>query len=596
MHAESILRPLRPTLRLSSVFLFYFRSLPMSIDRRAFLEACSAIGLGGLLPGAVYAQVAEEDDAITVEHIAAAETVAGLSFTSDERDMMVDDLNDLLEDYSSLRSLDMPNEQAPAVTFDPRIGGVVLPNADPIREGVRWTPGPVDVPSSDEDLAFASISTLASLLRNQELSSLELTRFFLRRLSQLDDVLSATITFTEERALEAARNADEEIAKGQWRGPLHGIPYGAKDLLAVEGYKTTWGAAPYKQQQINDTAEVVRRLDDAGAVLIAKLSLGALAWGDVWYDGTTKNPWNIEQGSSGSSAGPGSAVAAGAVPFAIGSETLGSIVSPSTRNGVTGHRPTFGAVPRTGAMTLSWTMDKLGPMARSALDCALVYDVIRGEHAGDPASLDVPFSFDPAMDVTDLRVGVLEEAFNGDYDNADADQDTLTALRDLGVALEPVALPTDLPIGAMLHTLEVEAAAAFDELTRSNRDDQMVRQTEDAWPHVFRTARMVPAVEHMQMMRARTQLMKETHAAIDRFDAFVSPSFGGGTLQITNLTGHPCVCVPNALRPVEDGPGYRKQPGSISFVGALYRDDAALALAHAYQQVSDIHKQRPPIR
>lgn len=569
----------------------------MRVDRRAFLEACTALGLGGLLPGAVYAQVADEDDAITTEHIAAAETIAGLSFTPEEREMMVEDLNDLLDDYDALRALQMSNERVPAVTFDPQIGGARMPELHHAQDGVLWTPGVAPLPSSEEDLAFSSIPTLASLLRTQRISSLELTRFFLERLSRLDDILKTVITFTEERALEAARAADEDIANGQWRGPLHGIPYGAKDLLAVAGYKTTWGAAPYQEQRINQTAAVVKRLDDAGAVLIAKLALGALAWGDVWYGGTTKNPWNIEQGSSGSSAGPGSAVAAGAVPFAIGSETLGSIVSPSTRNGVTGHRPTFGAVPRTGAMTLSWTMDKLGPMARSAFDCALVYDAIRGADPGDPASRDVPFAYDPAsMNVADLRVGVLEDAFDGAYDNADADQGTLDVLRTLGVTLEPVSLPTDLPIGAMLHTLEVEAAAAFDDLTRSNRDDEMVRQTQDAWPHVFRTARMVPAVEHVQMSRARTRLMRETNAAIDRFDAFVSPSFRGGTLSITNLTGHPCVCVPNAFHPVEGGPSHRKQPGSISFVGALYRDDAALALAHAYQEATDFHQRRPTVQ
>ena len=569
----------------------------MSIDRRAFLEACTALGLGGLLPGAVYAQVADDAAAITVEHLAAAEAVAGVSFSAEERAMLVDDVNDLLDDYDALRAMETPNEQVPAVTFDPRIGGAALPEPSPAHEGLVWTPGSASRPASDDDLAYASVATLASLLRTQEISSVELTRFFLERLRRLDDVLKAVITYTEERALEAARRADEEIATGGWRGPLHGIPYGAKDLLAVEGYKTTWGAAPYQEQQIEETAEVIRRLDDAGAVLVAKLSLGALAWGDVWYGGTTKNPWNIEQGSSGSSAGPGAAVAAGAVPFAIGSETLGSIVSPSTRNGVTGHRPTFGAVPRTGAMTLSWTMDKLGPMTRSALDCALVYDAIRGADARDPASLDVSFAFNPAaMDVTDLRVGFVESAFAGDYANADADQATLDVLRDLGVTLQPISLPTDLPIGAMLHTLEIEAASAFDALTRSNRDAEMVRQTEDAWPHVFRTARMIPAVEHVQMNRARTRLMRETHAALKGVDAFVSPSFRGGTLAITNLTGHPCVCVPNAFRPVDDAPSYRKQPGSITFLGALYRDDAALALAHAYQQATDFHQRRPSIR
>jgi Asp-tRNA(Asn)/Glu-tRNA(Gln) amidotransferase A subunit family amidase len=568
----------------------------MSIDRRAFLEACTAAGLAGLLPGAIYAQVASDEQAITAEHIAAAEVVAGLSFTPQERAMMVEDVNHLLDDYDALRAMEMPNAQAPATIFDPCVGGATLPDPVGARDGVQWVPPPaVSVPTGD-DLAYASVATLAAHLRVQNITSVELTTFFLERLREVDGVLKAVITYTEARAMEAARRADEEIANGGWRGPLHGIPYGAKDLLAVEGFPTTWGAEPYRDQTLDATAAVIRRLDAAGAVLIAKLSLGALAWGDVWYGGTTRNPWNLDQGSSGSSAGPGAAVAAGAVPFAIGSETLGSIVSPSTRTGVTGHRPTFGAVPRTGAMTLSWTMDKLGPMARSALDCALVYDTIRGADPGDPASRDVPFTLDPSTEVAGQRVGFVERAFEGSYDNAAADAATLDVLRDLGLDLQPVTLPDDRPVGAILNTLKVEAAAAFDALTRSDRDARMVRQSADAWPHVFRTARMVPAVEHVQMDRARAELATAMHAALDGLDAFVSPSFRGGTLRITNLTGHPCVCVPNAFRPVDERARGRRQPGSITFVGALYRDDVALAVAHAYQQATDFHRRRPPLR
>ena len=568
----------------------------MSVDRRAFLEACTALGLGGtLLPGAIYAQAAEDDEpAITTDHIAAAEAIAGVSFTPGEREMMVEDLNEKLQQYEALRELPMPNERVPSTVFNPRVGGASIP--DTPDTGVRATLPSASRPSSDEDLAYASIPQLAQLLRTQEVTSVELTELYLSRLRTLDPKLEAVITLTEERAMDAAAQADAEIQRGEWRGPLHGIPYGAKDLLAVEGYTTTWGAEPYKNQTIDQTAAVVQKLDDAGAVLVAKLTLGALAWGDVWYGGTTKNPWNLDQGASGSSAGPGAAVSAGAVPFAIGSETLGSIVSPSTRNGVTGHRPTFGAVPRTGAMALSWSMDKLGPMARSALDCAYVYDAIRGADPGDPASVDVPFALDPSMDVTELRVGFVEEAFGGGYQNAEADRQTLQVLRDLGVDLQPVSLPSDEPVGAMLNMLDVEAAAAFDELTRTDGIDQMKRQTEDAWPHVFRTARMIPAVEYMQMARARTRLAKATHAALYDVDVFVSPSYRGGTLGITNLTGHPCVCVPNAFHPVKDQPDYRKDPGSISFVGALYRDEAALALAHAYQQATDFHTRRPPIK
>ena len=571
----------------------------MSVNRRRFLESCSALGLTGLFPGALYAQIEEappdEDGPITTEHVAAAEVIAGLSFNAEERALIAEGLNEKLEQYEALREVELPNSVVPSSTFDPRIGGAEIPEGD---MPMRWTPRPVERPSSDEDLAFMTVAELAYLLSTQQVTSMELTELYLNRLREYDPVLKAVITYTEDRARRQAEQADAEIAAGNWRGPLHGIPWGAKDLLAVEGYKTTWGAKPYEDQTIDETATVVQMLDEAGAVLIAKLTLGALAWGDVWYGGTTKNPWNVEQGSSGSSAGPGSAVSAGCVGFAIGSETLGSIVSPSTRNGITGHRPTYGAVPRTGAMALSWTMDKLGPMARSAEDCALVFDAIRGADPGDPASVDIPFPYQQGFDVASLRVGYLPDAFEGDYDNAAADQATLNVLRDdLGLDLQPMALPTDMPVDAILNTLDVEAAAAFDELTRTRGVDEMVRQGENTWPNVFRTARFVPAVEHTQMSRARTVLMQRVHDVMQEVDVFVSPPFRGGTLGITNLTGHPCVCLPNAFRPLEDqSESPRRQPGSITFVGSLYRDAEVLSLARAYQGMTDFHRRRPPIQ
>ena len=568
----------------------------MALDRRQFVEACSSLGLTGVFPGVLYAEVVDDEvQEITTEHVAAAEPLAGLSLTAEERELVVDTLNEFLEGYEQMRAHDVPNSRAPAFTFDPRRGGAEVPEVPADADGADVSLPAAERPASDEDLAFASIPTLASLLREREVTSVELTELALDRLRRHDPDLNAVITYTEERALEAARRADQELDAGTWRGPLHGVPYGAKDLLAVEGYKTTWGAEPYKRQHIDETATVVEKLDDAGAVLVAKLSLGALAWGDVWYGATTKNPWNLDQGSSGSSAGPAAAVAAGCVPFAIGSETLGSIVSPSTRCGITGHRPTFGAVSRDGAMALSWSMDKLGPMTRSALDCGLVYDVIRGGDAGDPASRDVPFPFDPSTDPTALRVGYAQAAFEGDYDNKEADHSTLEVLRDRGVDLQPVALPSDLPVGALLGTLDVEAATAFDALTRSDRIDELTRQGEDTWPNVFRSARFVPGVEFLQMNRLRVRLMEQMHSLMSDLDVLVSPSFEGGVLGITNLTGHPCVCLPNAFRPVDEGPDSRRQPGSISLIGPLYRDAAPLTLAHAIQQETDFHTRRPPI-
>ncbi|HKL88666.1 MAG TPA: amidase, partial [Salinibacter sp.] len=487
----------------------------MSIDRRQFVEACASLGLTGVVPGVLYTQVAENDDSkITTDHVTEAETILGLSFTEEERTLLVENLNEKLGQYEQLREHDVPNERAPAFTFDPRRSGAEIPDSL-AEEAKNDVPLPsVERPDRSEDLAFASVAELAHLLRERKVTSVTLTELALDRLRRYDDKLNAVITYTEERALEAAQEADQELDAGNWRGPLHGVPYGAKDLLAVEGYETTWGATPYQDQQIDETAAVVRKLDEAGAVLVAKLSLGALAWGDVWYDGTTKNPWNLDQGSSGSSAGPAAAVSAGCVPFSIGSETLGSIVSPSTRCGVTGHRPTFGAVPRTGAMALSWSMDKLGPIARSARDCALVYDAIRGADAGDPASVDVPFSFDPSGDPASLQVGYVKAAFEEEYDGRAADRKTLQVLRDQGIELQPVELPTDLPVGTMLNTLEVEGATAFDELTRSDGIDQLVRQGENTWPNVFRTARFVPGVEFLQMNRLRVRLMERMHAVM----------------------------------------------------------------------------------
>ena len=568
----------------------------MALDRRRFLEACSGLGLSGLFPGALYAQVNDDDPPITTDHVAAAETIAGLSFTDKERKLLVETLNDRLGSYEALREQDLPNSRAPASTFDPRRGGASVPDVPESEEGADISLPSAQRPESAEDLAYTSVVELAQLLRSRAVTSVELTELALERLRQHDDVLEAVVTYTEDRALDAARQADKELENGDWRGPLHGVPYGAKDLLAVEGSPTTWGAKPYENQTIDETATVIQRLDAAGAVLVAKLSLGALAWGDVWFGGQTKNPWNLDQGSSGSSAGPAAAVSAGCVPFAIGSETLGSIVSPSTRCGVTGHRPTFGAVSRHGAMALSWSMDKLGPIARSALDCALVFDAVRGSDGEDPAAVDVPFPFSDSTDPTDLQVGYVASAFEGDYENNTADQRSLQVLRDRGVSLAAVELPTDLPIGAMLDTLEVEGAAAFDELTRSDRDDELVRQGEDTWPNVFRAARFVPAVEYIQMDRLRVRLMERMHQVMSDLDALVSPSFQGGTLGITNLTGHPCVCVPNAFRPVDEGADERRQPGSISIVGPLYRDAPALALAHTLQQETDYHTRRPPIK
>lgn len=564
------------------------------LDRRAFIERLSLAGLGASLPaGARLAAPPEPNPEITPDDIAAAEKLAGVAFRPEQREQLVEDVEEALAGYDALRALDLPNHVPPALRFDPFIGVTPPVVAPPSRPAAEWIE-PVERPSSDADLAFLGVAGLAHLLRTRQVTSTELTRLFLDRIERFDGRLRAVVTLMADQALAEAEAADRELAAGQWRGPLHGIPYGAKDLLATRTAPTTWGTPPFREQQIDADAAVVERLHAAGAVLIAKLSLGELAWGDVWFGGMTRNPWNEEQGSSGSSAGPGAAVAAGLVPFAIGSETLGSIVSPSTRNGVTGLRPTFGRVSRAGAMTLSWSMDKLGPMARSALDCALVFEAIHGADPADATSRDVPFPFDPHAPLDGLRVGYFAEQFDETYSGREADRAALDVLRGLGVRLEPATLPAHLPADTITTMLSVEAAAAFDALTRTNRVDEMVRQTRNAWPHVFRAARLVPAVEYLQMARARTLLMQAMDEAMRPFDVVVAPSFNGGLLQITNLTGHPCVVVPNAFNSVE-GHADRRSPGSLSFVSPLDRDEAALRLAHAYQEATDFHLQRPPV-
>ncbi|MEM1094926.1 MAG: amidase [Bacteroidota bacterium] len=563
------------------------------MDRRAFVEASAALGLGSLWPGVLYAKAAEANTLSTTV-IAEAEKVMGLTFTEAQRELMLEDLQDRLATFERLRATPIPNSVAPALRFDPMIGRTAPPEAA-ISRLDSWLAPSVERPASDADLAFLPVTELAALVRDRKVTATKLTQLYLRRLKQYDPVLQAVVTLTEDRALTQAAAADREIAAGTYRGPLHGIPWGAKDLLAVQGYPTTWGAMPYREQVIDEDAEVVKRLDAAGAILVAKLTLGALAWGDVWFGGTTKNPWNVEQGSSGSSAGPGSAVAAGLVGFAIGSETLGSIVSPSTRNGVTGHRPTFGRVSRAGAMALSWSMDKLGPMCRSAADCALVFDAIHGADVGDPTTTSQPFAY-PLPDVRDLRIGYYASAFEGDYRGHEHDHAVLRVLRGQGLSLTPIELPQDDRLGAMLLTLNAEAAAAFDDLTRSGGTETMVRQIRNAWPNVFRHARFIPAVEYLQANRARTELIQAMHAVMDTVDVIVTPSYRGGVLQITNLTGHPCVALPHAFDPLADQPtSPRRAPRSISFIGGLHQDAAVLAVADAYQRATDFHRQRPPI-
>lgn len=555
------------------------------VDRRDFVAALSALGLGGgLFPGVLWER-ARQDGEITSEVIRHAETVAGITFTPAEREQMLGEVRDHVESYGALQEVDVPNRIAPALIFDPLLPGEEVAGEDrPLRTSPQEVGGP---PSDPEALAFEPVTRLAEHLRRGHVTSVELTRMYLDRLRRFDPKLHCVVTLTEERALEQARRADRDLEEGRYRGPLHGIPWGGKDLLAVDGYPTTWGAEPYREQAFDYDASVVRQLDEAGAVLVAKLSLGALASGDEWFGGRTRNPWKPTEGSSGSSAGPAAATAAGLVGFSVGSETLGSIVSPANRCGVTGLRPTFGHVSRHGAMTLSWSQDKLGPLCRTAEGCALALDAVRGPDGRDRTARDAPFNWDGTAGLEGVRLGYYRSAFEEDGEGRRFDRRALDALRSLGSDPVPVELPEDLPVDAMRFQGKAEEAAAFEPLTRSDRDDLLTHQEDGDWPNEFRAGHTIPAVQYLRANRVRRVLMGRMRPVFEDVDVFVTPTYGGDVLAATNLTGHPQVVVPSGFE--SDG-----TPVSVSFVGDLYADDAALTVAHAYQRATSYHGRQPP--
>jgi Asp-tRNA(Asn)/Glu-tRNA(Gln) amidotransferase A subunit family amidase len=634
-------------------------SSALDATRRRFLAVSTAAGLGGtLLPGALLALVAAPTSSavaqspkseaepdlpkITPEITDQAAVIAGISFTAQQRQLMIDGLTSQRDDALEIRKLNLPNSVAPSLIFDPVPAGMKLgTERRPAKLGPA--PGLANVSVSNEDsIAFATARQLGELLRTRKITSVELTKLYLARLKRYDPSLHFVITLTEERALKQAAAADAEVAAGKHRGPLHGIPWGAKDLLAVKGYPTTWGAGGFEDQHFDDDAEVVKRLDAAGAVLIAKLTLGALAQGDLWggKPGTrTRNPWNPKQGSSGSSAGSASAVAAGCVGFAIGTETLGSISSPSTRCGTSGLRPSFGLVPRTGAMALSWSMDKIGAITRSVEDCALVLDAIYGPDGHDRSVQPVSFNPDFTIDIRKLRIGYIKSAFDVPtftppiapaeqltgkeldaftqraaqrkagfaqqvYD-AQFNTRALDTLRAMGLALTPCEIPK-FAYGAIVPMLEAEGAAAFDDLTRSGRDALLAGQQPFDWPNNFRVARFYSAVDYVNAARARSLALEQMTEFFSHFDVIVTPS-SGTQLTATNLCGQPAVIVPNGLRgadaPVpfhqEDGSlqntGGPGTPVSITFLAPLYQDAKACALAHAYQQKTGFHLIHPKL-
>lgn len=555
------------------------------LPRRQFVATLSALGAGGgLFPGVLWAK-AQDATEVTAAVIEEAEKVVGLSFSPEQRAMMVARLRVNRGSFDVIRRVDIPDEVTPPFHFDPRPQSGDLPSG---ASSLRLSePTALPDPTQAVDLAFASIGQLGTLLRDRSITSLELTELYLQRLKGLAPELECVVTLTEELALEQAGQADRELDAGDSRGPLHGIPWGAKDLLATRGYPTTWGAAPFREQRIESDATLVSRLREAGAVLVAKLTLGALARGDRWFGGRTRTPWNVARGSSGSSAGSAAATGAGLVGFSIGSETVGSIVSPSTRCGVTGLRPSFGRVSRHGAMTLSWTMDKLGPICRSAEDCAAVLSAIQGPDGLDRTVREVPFAWDGDRGLEGIRVGYLERAFQAPGPSQVMDLAALATLDALGVELQPVAFPGGFPLEALRLTVSVEAAASFDELTRSGRDALLGEQEAVNWPNTFRVARLVPAVEYLRANRVRAMLMQALDEAWKDVDVVVTPTFADGIVLATNLTGHPVVVAPSGFLP-------DRTPSSVSFLGGLWKDAEALHVAKAFQEATGHHLRRPP--
>jgi len=570
-----------------------------ALNRRRFMEYFSSIGLGAtLLPGALLAQ-AQDAPQITLGMVDEAARIAGISLSPDAEKKIADDLsrkNGLPANFKAIREMNLGNDTPSALVFNPFLPGQKTPAG---RNVFKYTRPRIGRPKTDEDLAFLPVTHLAALIRSRAVSSADLAKLYLERLKKYDPVLKCVVTMTEDLALRQAVKADSEIKAGKYRGPLHGIPWGAKDLLAVKGYKTTFGASPFKDQKIDVDSTVFTRLSEAGAVLIAKLTLGALAQGDRWFGGQTKSPWdpkNPNQGSSGSSAGPASTTAAGLVGFSVGSETRGSIMSPAARCGVTGLRPTFGRVSRYGAMALSWTMDKIGPLCRTAEDCALVLKAIHGPDGRDNHLIDAPFDWDSSRDVRTLRVGYVKADFDDipdDPQNAERVRRSREALefnrkafevvKSLGVRLVPVEMPK-VDSGPIDFILSTEAAAAFDDLVRSEKFDQMTAEPErSSWVRSLRTHEFVPAVSYIQANRARFRLMEAFAVVFKEIDVLF-----GSRLGVTNLTGHPEISLVSGFNS-------QGQPASLRFTGKLFGEEDILLLAHAFQAKTDYHLKRPSL-
>jgi len=556
-----------------------------SLDRRSFVAACTAAGLGSSVAAArLWAAVNENEGELTPQMLENAARVAGLDIGATQAEKMLAGVRSNLAMYAELRALAIDQLVPPPLYFNPSVPGQAFETQRrPFRPGPRPD---VTRPDNLEDVAYWPVTSLSRLLQTRQVGSLELTRMYLERLRRHNPVLNCVVTLTEELALEQASRADHEMARGEYRGPLHGIPWGVKDLLATRRYRTTWGFEPYRDQQIDLDATVIRRLEDAGAVLVAKLATGEIARGDIWFGGQTKNPWNPERGAGGSSAGPASATAAGLVGFSIGTDTTGSILGPSRNCGIAGLRPTFGRVSRHGTMPVCWSLDRIGPMCRSAEDCAIVFDAVHGPDGQDLAVVDRPFNFDGAAGLPALTVGYLDEAFDNSDPQRANDRATLDALAGLGCVLKPAHLPAHSDMDE-LQLLLVDEAAAFDELLASGDIRYFNQDLDDPEDLLMRVARLVPAVEYVQINRRRMLLMIEMAKLFEEVDVIVAPHRGSPLIAATSLTGHPAVSIPNGL----DADG---MPTGILLVGRVYDEATLLMLARRLESLPG-HEPRQPL-
>jgi Asp-tRNA(Asn)/Glu-tRNA(Gln) amidotransferase A subunit family amidase len=524
---------------------------------------------------------------VSVNEIINTEKMYDLHFTDAKRDSMVNQLNANLRIYQYLHSFNLPNSVPLPNWFDPVLPKMVF---DTKQQPINWNIPAVAMPSDTNQLAFYTIIQLSSLLRHHKITSVELTRFFINRLKKYGDSLHCVISFTEHIAMEQAKRADVAFAKGIYKTPLQGIPYGLKDLFAVKGTQTTYGTPPFKDQVIDQDAFVYQQLQKAGAVLIAKLSMGELAMDDIWFGGQTKNPWNLQQGSNGSSAGSASATVAGLVPFAIGTETYGSIVAPSAVCGATGLRPTFGSVARTGGMNLAWSSDRIGPICRDAEDAAIVFAYIHGSDEFDRASRTMPFNYKGNMDIKNIKVAYAKNYIDSLPANS-AEKEVIKILQDAGVNVTAIDFPSNLHTNDLLTTIwAAEAAAAFDPLTRSGKDSQMVQQWQSRYPNMLRSARFIPAVEYLTISRLRYLVMQQAFPLLSQYDIIIVPSMADEPMALTCLTGNPCITLPAGM------PAAGGAPPSITFIGGkLYSEAIITAFAKKFQQLTHYQERHPPM-